>query len=171
TSSDAAPARRYLGVCAPGTRLKTVLIRVYAAFMAAAQKLFDDYGEDADPWMTLVGYFNSMRELGGMRRVVDDAVRTRLFRMDEHGLASRSINHQNIEELTSRIGASGVPKILDRLETPFRKDRQRTDAYPLDVVLATNMISVGVDVSRLGLMIVASQPKTTAEYIQATSRV
>src|SRR5690606_30512922 len=64
TSSDAAPARRYLGVCAPGTRLKTVLIRVYAAFMAAAQKLFDDYGEDADPWMTLVGYFNSMRELG-----------------------------------------------------------------------------------------------------------
>ena len=139
--------------------------------MAAAQKLFDDYGEVADPWMTLVGYFNSMRELGGMRRVVDDAVRTRLFRMDERGLAQRSVYPENVEELTSRIGASGIPTILDRLETPFRSDSEKREAYPLDVVLATNMISVGVDVSRLGLMVVASQPKATAEYIQATSRV
>ena len=58
---------------APGTRLKTVLIRVYVAYMAAAQTLYEKYGQALDPWMTLVGYFNSMRELGGMRRVVDDA--------------------------------------------------------------------------------------------------
>lgn len=170
-TSDDTPARRYLGICAPGTRLKTVLIRVYTAFMSAAQSLFDDYGEAADPWMTLVGYFNSMRELGGMRRVVDDAVRTRLRRMDERGLAKRLVYPENIEELTSRIGASGIPKILDRLETPFITGNEKREKYPLDVVLATNMISVGVDVSRLGLMVVASQPKATAEYIQATSRV
>jgi hypothetical protein len=174
-SSNEAPGRRYIGICASGTRLKLVLIRVYVAYLAAAQKLYNDYGEHADPWMTLVGYFNSMRELGGMRRVVDDAVRTRLQKMEARGLARRYIEPFNVEELTSRKGAADIPLILDRLEKTFtpQPKRKKSDAsqYPLDVVLATNMISVGVDVSRLGLMVVAGQPKATAEYIQATSRV
>ena len=175
-SSNESPGRRYIGICAQGVRLKTVLIRMYVACMAAAQVLFDKYGTAADPWMTTVGYFNSMRELGGMRRVVEDAVRTRLQRMDERGLAKRYIH--GVDELTSRKGATEIPQILDRLETPFEppaedgaKKKIAPSKRPLDVVLATNMISVGVDVNRLGLMVVASQPKATAEYIQATSRV
>lgn len=39
---------------------------------AAGQAMFEKYGLDADPWMTLIGYFNSLRELGGMKRSVDD---------------------------------------------------------------------------------------------------
>lgn len=163
------PGRQYLGICAPGVRMKTILIRVYVAYLAAAQKLLNLYGGRADPWMTLVGYFNSMRELGGMRRVTDDAVRTRLRKMDERGLAKRFIDSANIEELTSRKSAVDIPNILDRLEKRFPAIHRQVAPY--DVVLATNMISVGVDVSRLGLMIVASQPKATSEYIQATSRV
>lgn len=165
--------RLYLGICAPGVRMKTVLIRAYVAYMAVAQKLFNDNGKYADPWMTLIGYFNSMRELGGMRRVTDDAVRTRLRTMDERGLAKRYIEPDRIEELTSRKSAVDIPRILDRLESIFEPpdpDKKNRKA-PYDVVLATNMISVGVDVNRLGLMVVASQPKATSEYIQATSRV
>jgi hypothetical protein len=100
------------------------------------------------------------------------------MRMDDRGLSKRFINPYNIEELTSRKGATEIPKILDRLEAGFTAEQPETKGKkrdyskePLDVVLATNMISVGVDVSRLGLMVVASQPKATAEYIQATSRV
>ena len=118
-ASPDAPGRLYLGVCAPGTRMKTILIRVYVAYLAAAQKLFNDYGALADPWMTLVGYFNSMRELGGMRRVTDDAVRTRLRQMDARGLVKRFIEPDTTEELTSRKSAVDIPRIFDRLEKTF----------------------------------------------------
>lgn len=171
-SSNDSPARLYLGLCAPGTRLKALLIRVYVAYLSGAQTLYERHGSAIDPWMSLIGYFNSMRELGGMRRVVDDAVKTRLYRMEKRGMANRAI--WGVEELTSRKSAAEIPQILDRLDVQFDPNKQKFkkgEQRPLDVVLATNMISVGVDVSRLGLMVVASQPKATAEYIQATSRV
>ena len=102
--------------------------------------------------------------------MVDAAVRTRLYRMDKRGLAKRAV--WGVEELTSRKSAADIPLILDRLEVQFDPQREaKARQRPLDVVLATNMISVGVDVSRLWLMVVASQRKATAEYIQATSRV
>jgi hypothetical protein len=167
------PGRRYLGVCAPGRRLKAVMIRVYIAQLAAAQQLYDLYGHHADPWMTLVGYFNSLRELAGMRRLVDDDVRTRLKKMQQRGLAAR--RGLTVQELTSRLGSTEIPELLDRLELGFRPSNGSPPvAYhrrPVDVLLATNMLSVGVDVKRLGIMTIAGQPKTTAEYIQATSRV
>jgi hypothetical protein len=174
------PGRLYLGVCAPGRRLKMALIRTYQAALAAAQVLYDLYGREADPWMTLVGYFNSLRELGGMRRLVDDDIQNHLWKMDQRGLGKRRLGTP--EELTSRKDATEIPAILDRLEKPFdpkleaeRKEARKQGRFagqaPIDVLLATNMVSVGVDVKRLGLMVVGGQPKTTAEYIQATSRV
>lgn len=169
-----APGRLYVGVCAPGSQMRGLLIRLYQACLAAAQQLFDQYGDLVDPWMTLVGYFNSLRELGGMRRATEDDVAARLKQMNRRGLARRFLN--SVEELTSRKSAADIPKTLDRLEAPFvaragADDEARSGPSPIDVLLATNMISVGVDVARLGLMVVAGQPKNTAEYIQATSRI
>jgi hypothetical protein len=166
--------RRYIGICAPGRRLKATLIRVYLAFLSAAQQLFDDYGEAADPWMTLVGYFTSLRELAGMVRLVQDDVRSRLRDADHRGLARRRITEA--KELTSRMSSADIPALLDLLEVKFARSavagqRPARQDHPIDVLLATNMVSVGVDVKRLGLMVAAGQPKTTAEYIQATSRV
>jgi len=84
TPSEDLPGRRFVGICAPGRRLKVALIRAYVALLSSAQSLYEKkgYGKEVDPWMTLIGYFNSMRELGGMRRLVDDDVQTRLKKMD-----------------------------------------------------------------------------------------
>jgi hypothetical protein len=182
---EKAYGRRYLGICAPGASRPAVLIRTYAAFLTASQSLFETFGEVADPYMSLVGYFNSLRELGGMRRLAEDDVRTRCFRVkmsliDRPGLAQRNLRDQ-VVELTSRVPSQSIPEYLDEMELQFEqqfneeKDKYRTtwgeNKRPIDVVLATNMLSVGVDVNRLGLMVVNGQPKGTAEYIQATSRV
>ena len=179
-----AEGRRYLGVCAPGRRIKAVEIRVYVALLGAAQALFDRYGEAVDPWMTLVGYFSALRELAGMSRLVDDDVSTRLAQSSAaaRGLGRRFLREKR--ELTSRMTSSEIPSVLEQLGLSFRpapttggRDRPRAgrsaraERRPVDVLLATNMISVGVDVPRLGLMVVGGQPKATAEYIQATSRV
>jgi hypothetical protein len=175
------PGRRYLGICAFGRRYPVAIIRTYVAHMAAAQVLYEKYDNLADPWMTLVGYFNSIRELAGTRRLVEDDIRARLRDADQRGLAKRRV--RSVEELTSRKSGTDIPKILERLEAKFdqameaqraqeRKEGNRASSpTPYDVVLATNMISVGVDVDRLGMMVVAGQPKNTSEYIQATSRV
>lgn len=179
------PGRRYLGVCSPGSSRPAMLIRVYTAFLTAAQELFDHFGEPADPYMTMVGYFNSLRELGGMKRLAEDDVQTRSYRVqmsmvERPALVQRSIS--NIRELTSRVSSQDIPKYLDNLEVKFKSEFdtaigkyvtrwQEGDTRAIDVVLATNMLSVGVDVNRLGLMAVNGQPKGTAEYIQATSRV
>lgn len=180
--SEATPGRLYLGICAPGRRVKVALIRAYVAMMAAAQEMWEGHGARADAWMTLVGYFNAMLELAGMRRLADDDVKSRLLRADLRGLRKRSI--RVVQELTSRISAVDIRPLLDRMKVKFdpqvdalreqlRKEKKfdQMPPWPFDVILATNMISVGVDVPRLGLMVVAGQPKTTAEYIQATSRV
>jgi len=182
---DRRPGRRYLGVCSPGSSRPAMLIRVYTAFLTAAQALFERFGEVADPYMTMVGYFNSLRELGGMRRLAEDDVQTRSYRVqmsmvERPALAQRSVS--NIRELTSRVSSQDIPKYLDDLEVKFKATLDSSagkyvtkwnegDTRAIDVVLATNMLSVGVDVNRLGLMAVNGQPKGTAEYIQATSRV
>lgn len=177
------PGRRYMGICSPGSSRPAVLIRVYVAMLTAAQTLFERFGQGADPYMTVVGYFNSLRELGGMRRLAEDDVQTRAYRVqmsdvNRPGLGQRSV--QNVDELTSRVSSKEIPKKLDQLEVKFKAVLENGkyvtkwdpgETRAIDIILATNMLSVGVDVNRLGIMAVNGQPKNTAEYIQATSRV
>jgi len=123
--------------------------------------------------MTVLGYFNSLRELGGARRILEEEVRNTIKAYggrrrigEEPGLFRDRKTFSEVIELTSRISTDKVAEARRRLECAFHDAQQRVDC-----AIATNMISVGLDIPRLGLMVVLGQPKTHAEYIQATSRV
>ncbi|GIF09682.1 DISARM system helicase DrmA [Actinoplanes siamensis] len=187
------PGRRYIGVSAQGVRLSSAEIRVAEVLLQAGQLLFDRSGAAADPYMTLVGYFNATRELAGMARYVADDVQNRVRQpRPGSGFPRRVGSYGRLVtgELTSRIASVDIGRTLDNLSLEFDPDYattaamrrrieqqaagEKTDrpkADPFDVVLATSMLQVGVDVQRLGLMLVVGQPKNTAEYIQASSRV
>lgn len=171
-------ARLYLGVAAQGRSLKVILLRVYLALLGAAQKWYVANGgkknkdNPADPYMTLLGYFNSLRELGGSRRIIEDEVGTQITNRSNRKregekdslFADRTISYEPVE-LTSRVSTDKVAEAKRKLEAFFHSEDR------VDVAIATNMISVGLDIARLGLMVVLGQPKTSAEYIQATSRI
>lgn len=165
------PARLYLGLAAPGKGPKLVFLRTLTTLLAAAQKEADD-GNDADPYMTALGYFNALRELGGARRIVEDEVRSYLSdygdkrrRVAPHDQPFASRRLRDVLELTSRESTDKVAAAKDALAIAA------VDKAGVDVALATNMISVGLDIGRLGLMLMQGQPKSASEYIQASSRV
>jgi Helicase conserved C-terminal domain len=191
--TPATPGRRYVGVSAQGVRLSAAEIRVAEVLLLAGQLLFDRCGAAADPYMTLVGYFNATRELAGMARYLADDVQNRVRQPRAGSGFPRRIGSYGrlvTGELTSRIASADIGKTLDALALEFDPAYATTEATkariaaqdagdktsrpaadPFDVVLATSMLQVGVDVQRLGLMLVVGQPKNTAEYIQASSRV
>ncbi|MEE1059784.1 MAG: DISARM system helicase DrmA [Treponema sp.] len=167
------PFREYVGVCVPGQSVKTTLIRLYSAILQKAFELAKtpEYEDFIDPYYTLIGYFNSIRELGGAVRLLDDDIVKRIDHLiDKYEYKNhRYMSVYSKKEITSRIKSYEISEILEHLAIPYKKNEERQDCY--DVVIATNMIAVGMDVDRLGLMVVLGQPKQNAEYIQATSRV
>lgn len=158
-----AAGRLYAGVTTAGRSAKFTLQAVSASLLqaAAAPGLS---AKERDPYWTLVAYFNSLRELGGALVLMQDDVSDSLAayarrRGEPERLA------QIIEELTSRVSQVEIRDKLEELEI------SAGDPGAIDVLLASNMISVGMDIPRLGMMVVNGQPKGIAEYIQATSRV
>lgn len=175
-SPDELPARLYAGVMGEWITTTTMLIRINAALLFATRYLaVAGYSDEViDNFWTLTGYFNSLRELGGAYVTILDDVGSRFsylagrkFAVIYPGVDPNTV-YENILELTSRKDSADLPTEIARIERQWKKE-SHADVY--DFVLASNMISVGVDVGRLGLMTILGQPKTSAEYIQASSRV
>ena len=161
------PFRKYVGISGMGQSVKTTLLRVYAVVLQTAFVLSEQekYKELIDPYYTLVGYFNSIRELGGAVRLLQDDIPARIYRLQNRYDYAKSRKIFQRVEITSRISSTKIGEILKKLETPYG------DKACYDTAIATNMIAVGMDVDRLGLMTVIGQPKQNSEYIQATSRI
>lgn len=159
------PGRMYVGILARGYGSGlTVNVRVFSALLAAAKLLPE---KERDPWYTLLVFYNALRELGAGLTLFGADIPERLANLRNRwtpGGERRFLNH--VLELTGRLENSEIPAALKVLERKFPEDRKVVDAC-----LASNIIEVGVDVPRLGLMAVSGQPKNTAQYIQATGRV
>ncbi len=171
-----APGRLYVGVFASGLKSHaTAQVRVGAALLQSVTSLKGRDGLDhetlVDPFGTLVWYFNSLRELGHAMTLCYSDIQEYLINVCKRNNVEKESRRRlkEVVELTSRRTADDIPRILKQLELPWAA-RPEGD-HPIDVLLASNMISVGVDIPRLSLMVVTGQPKSTSEYIQATSRV
>lgn len=161
--NESNPGRLYVGVMPSGKTSTTMQVRLLADCIQGVDLLDKDV---KDKYWTQVVYCNSIRELGISKSIIYDDVKEYSKRLsDRRGIKPRYYSDKAVEELTSRVPAETIPEILQKLEIEYPSKEA------IDVLLATNMISVGVDIDRLGLMMVLGQPKTTSEYIQASSRV
>jgi hypothetical protein len=161
------PGKVYVGVHAPALgSMLTCQVRVNSALLQAPVDLTPD---EADPWWTLLIFYNSIRELGGALTLFQSDIRERLNQM-RLAMGRTFAEMRQIyrpEELTSRLRNDEVPEAIRKLQEPYLGKAGQA----VDVCLASNIIEVGVDIDRLSLMSVVGQPKTTNQYIQVTGRV
>src|SRR5579875_308721 len=162
------PGRIYVGVHGPGLgSIQTAQVRTVATLAQSARDLPAD---EQDPWWTLLVFFNSLRELGTSLSLLQSDIPDYLRVLQKrHGRKLEDVRRLwKVEELTGRLRNDEVPKAIEKLEVKVTKDGATS---PVDVCLASNIVEVGVDIDRLSLMTVVGQPKTTAQYIQATGRI
>ena len=185
--------RRYLGFVPTGkstidTQLQ-MIANLFVARLEAYKKLIQkgvkDY-EIFDKYWTIVSYYNSLKDVGKIHNKVGDEISTftstlqnKLFGNNPNYKFNHAYLYNRDEELTSRIDSSKIKQTLKRLEentfeeNTIKKDKNGNTYVTdiIDLVLATNMISVGIDIDRFNIMLINGQPRNIAEYIQASSRV
>ena len=171
------PGRLYLGVFATAApSFVTAMVRTLGGIFHSCKSMRLPAGvpeSTRDPYWTVLQYFSSLRELGHAATLIEADIPEYMWSITTRTATPKEL-HRSLGspvELTSRRTADEIPAILERLEKRYPRESDDWKDKPLDTLLATNMISVGVDVERLGLMLVVGQPKTTSEYIQASSRV
>jgi Helicase conserved C-terminal domain len=156
------PGRRYVGLMSASLgSMQTLQVRVTAATLLGAADVPET---DRDGYWTNLNFLNSLRELGNTVSLLDSDVPdylTGLKRRD--GIVPRWPSRTM--ELTSRRRSDEIPRAIEQLEVRYGNEGC------IDICLASNIIEVGIDISRLGLMTIVGQPKTTSQYIQVSGRV
>ncbi len=198
---DQSPGRLYVGYLAPLLSRQNCMAPLAAALLAAPVGLFVDDEAFIDKWWTQIVYHGSLKGVNNSRTLYQNQIETRLNKFILRFLKqkieafrpnfTKDRKLENIDDF-KQISDPEIKHIVDQY-IPIRDldikalnsnqtaeenaeifthlAKEKDEANAIDVALATNMISVGLDVSRLALMIINGQPLTTAEYIQASSRV
>lgn len=162
--------RKYVGIMPSGKTTAMTEIRMMAAMLQRMDMMDLPYAVKDKLW-TLTVYFNSLRDLGKASTLVDDDVKDFIVRTANRFFTTRRLII-GADELTSRVSTTELNETLDKLEkVEYSEENRAAKRYASNILLATNMISVGIDVARLNVMLMMGQPKLTSEYIQASSRV
>lgn len=156
------PGRVYMGIYSPGWGPHTPNVRIWSRLLETCNRYKND--DFIKYFWTLVGYFNSIRELGGTRGLYREDI---VERLGDISPKPRQIDQSNVVELSSRRKSTDIPQILDELE---RGEKKPLEENP-DAIFTSSMFGTGVDIPHLSLMLVNGQPKTTTQYVQATGRV
>jgi hypothetical protein len=182
--------RRYIGFMPTGKTAIDTQLQLLAHLLVSRLEVYKNLETKSrtDNYWTIVSYYNSLKDVGKIYNKVGDEVSnftstlqyrlSQLFQpFDEYSFNFYGIPSRT-EELTSRVESAKIKSVLKEIEKPFDESklvtREKGLKYLTDVVdfvLATNMISVGIDISRLNIMVLNGMPKNIAEYIQASSRV
>lgn len=160
--------RMYVGLMASGATKTRMEVRMLATLLECNQALpgvSSDHEDIVDLYWTLIAYFNTLKELGKCESMTQDEIRQTREHLRSYGAAhAYLVRDPNLYELTARTPSEQLPEILATLEA-------ENGSETTDLVLASNMISVGIDISRWNVMLMVGQPKLTSEYIQSSSRV
>ena len=183
--------RRYIGFMPTGKTSIDTQLQLLAHLLVARLEIYADKNtkETINNYWTIVSYYNSLRDVGKIFNKVGDEISTftstlqyRLSKLFQPNFKDFTFNYFGIpsrtQELTSRVESTKIKSVLSEIEKPFEakniKTSERGNTYingVVDFVLATNMISVGIDISKLNVMLLNGMPKNVAEYIQASSRI
>jgi hypothetical protein len=185
--------RKHIGFMPTGkTALNTQLQIIGNLFLARVElfryflKKENLFKEEAiqkeNNFWTIVSFYNSLRDVGKVYNKVPAEIQTHIrllhnrydlekmtYGFNYLGLSGRT------KELTGREESDKIKSTLSKLEEAFNlvvsDNGQNLVQNAVDLILASNMFSVGIDIERLNVMLMNGQPKNIAEYIQASSRV
>ncbi len=148
---------------------------------------FSEFEKAMDYYHTTISYFNSLKEVGKTQSQVQTYILKELRRVFSRVVRPQKLMHSlytygpiQESELTGRLSGEEVKNELKSVEAKWEAKKRFARSennelvrgiVPPEFVVATNMISVGIDVSRFNTIIMNSMPRNTAEYIQASSRV
>lgn len=190
-TKDDKPSRFYVGLSEQGGSMVDLMIRTFSALCLADYYLLYKGADDSvvDQFYTIIGYFNAIKDLGNASTTIRERMYSHITSLlngkfleeskkanvpvletEDHTKKTYLYDERiRNDELTSRNNSTQIKRILDKLDVAYKKDNN--DELPYKYVLSSNMFSVGVDIDRLGAMVVYGQPKSNSDYIQATSRV
>lgn len=181
--------RKYIGIMPTGKTAVDTQLRVLANLLVARIDIYRDpelREECFNNYWSIISYYNSLKDVGRTNNKISDEVYTFTQTLQKRLFGADDVNYEfnyrglrgRVKELTSREQSGKIKQTLKELETQISTsgnikitENGKYVENAIDLVLATNMISVGIDISRLNVMLINGQPKNIAEYIQASSRV